>query len=83
VPLKSYVEALTWLESHVDYERVAPNRRDVPTLAPVIDTLAVLADPQDDYPTIHVTGTNGKGRRRLSREHCSGRPACGWHVHQP
>jgi dihydrofolate synthase/folylpolyglutamate synthase len=40
---------------------VAPNRRDVPTLAPVIDTLALLADPQDDYPTIHVTGTNGKG----------------------
>ncbi len=61
MPLKSYVEALTWLESHVDYERVAPNRRDVPTLAPVIDTLALLADPQDDYPTIHVTGTNGKG----------------------
>ena len=57
----SYVEALTWLESHVDYERVAPNRQDVPTLQPIVDTLTLLADPQDDYPTIHVTGTNGKG----------------------
>jgi len=57
----SYVEALTWLESHVDFERVAPNRQAVPTLAPIIDTLALLAEPQRDYPTVHVTGTNGKG----------------------
>ena len=58
---RTYVEALTWLESHVDYERVAPNRREIPTLQPIVDTLALLADPQSDYPTIHVTGTNGKG----------------------
>ena len=57
----SYVEALTWLESHVDFELVAPNRQDVPTLQPIVDTLALCADPQHDYPTIHVTGTNGKG----------------------
>ena len=57
----SYVEALTWLESHVDFERVAPNRAAVPTLAPIVDTLTLLAEPQHDYPTIHVTGTNGKG----------------------
>ncbi len=56
-----YVEALTWLESHVDFERVAPNREAVPTLEPVRATLALLADPQSDFPTIHVTGTNGKG----------------------
>ena len=57
----SYVDALTWLESHVDYERVAPNRREIPTLQPILDTLAMLADPQRDYPTVHITGTNGKG----------------------
>ena len=57
----SYVEALTWLESHIDFERVAPNRQVVPTLQPIIDTLSNLADPQLDYRTIHVTGTNGKG----------------------
>jgi dihydrofolate synthase/folylpolyglutamate synthase len=61
VRFRTYVEALTWLESHVDYERVAPNRREIPTLQPIVDTLALLADPQSDYPTIHVTGTNGKG----------------------
>ena len=58
---RTYVEALTWLESHVDYELVAPNRREIPTLQPIVDTLAMLAEPQHDYPTIHVTGTNGKG----------------------
>jgi dihydrofolate synthase/folylpolyglutamate synthase len=52
---------LHWLESHVDYERVAPNRQAVPTLQPIRDTLTQFADPQGDYPTIHVTGTNGKG----------------------
>jgi len=61
VRFSSYEAALSWLESHVDFERVAPNRQAVPTLAPIIDTLALLADPQGDYPTIHVTGTNGKG----------------------
>ena len=58
---ESYVEALTWLESHIDFERVAPNRQELPTLAPIFDTLAMLGDPQNDYPTIHITGTNGKG----------------------
>ncbi len=58
---ESYVEALTWLESHVDFERVAPNHQDTPSLAPIFDTLAMLADPQNDYRSIHITGTNGKG----------------------
>lgn len=54
-------DALTWLESHVDFERVAPNRASVPTLDPIIDTLVALGEPQRDYPSIHITGTNGKG----------------------
>ena len=57
----SYDAALSWLESHVDFERVAPNRQSVPTLAPIVDTLSLLADPQRDYSTVHITGTNGKG----------------------
>jgi len=61
VRFTAYVDALTWLESHVDYERVAPNRQSVPTLQPVRDALALFADPERDYPSIHVTGTNGKG----------------------
>jgi len=54
-------DALEWLAGHVDYERTAPTRRDVPTLAPVRDALFALGDPQLDVPTVHVTGTNGKG----------------------
>lgn len=57
----SYDEALVWLEAHVDFERVAPNHQVEPTLAPLVDTLALFADPHRDYPSIHVTGTNGKG----------------------
>jgi dihydrofolate synthase/folylpolyglutamate synthase len=53
--------ALDWLETHVDYERTTPRRRDVPTLQPIVDSLTALADPHHDYPSIHVTGTNGKG----------------------
>jgi dihydrofolate synthase / folylpolyglutamate synthase len=54
-------EALQWLAGHVDYERTAPTRRDVPTLAPVAEALRVLGDPQVDLGFVHVTGTNGKG----------------------
>lgn len=57
----AYQDALAWLESHVDFERVAPNRQDVPTLQPIRDTLALLGAPHEDYPSIHTTGTNGKG----------------------
>lgn len=57
----SYLEALAWLESHVDFERVAPNRSAVPSLDQIRLTLATLADPHHDYPVIHLTGTNGKG----------------------
>lgn len=57
----SYAEALTWLESHIDFEKIAPNRQAIPSLEPIRDTLAQFADPQDDYPSIHITGTNGKG----------------------
>jgi dihydrofolate synthase/folylpolyglutamate synthase len=53
--------ALEWLETHVDYERVAPTRRSAPTLEPIRDTLHALGDPQLDFESIHVTGTNGKG----------------------
>ncbi len=57
----TYDHALAWLETHVDYERLAPGRRDSPSLQPVRDTLALFADPHRDYPVVHITGTNGKG----------------------
>jgi dihydrofolate synthase / folylpolyglutamate synthase len=57
----TYDDALAWLESHVDYERLAPGHRERPSLQPIADTLALFADPHRDYPVVHVTGTNGKG----------------------
>jgi dihydrofolate synthase/folylpolyglutamate synthase len=57
----SYDDAVAWLESHVDYERLAPTHRDTPSLQGVADTLGLLADPHRDYPVVHITGTNGKG----------------------
>ena len=53
--------ALVWLDSHIDYERVAPTRRSLPTLDGMHEALAMLGDPQRAYPAIHLTGTNGKG----------------------
>ncbi len=58
---ETYGTALAWLESHVDFERVSPNRQSPPSLQPIVDTLTLLAEPHRDYPSIHVTGTNGKG----------------------
>ena len=57
----SFDAAVAWLESHVDYERLAPGHRDHPSLQAVADTLALLGDPHHDYPIVHITGTNGKG----------------------
>ena len=58
---RNYETALGWLEAHVDFERVAPNHADIPSLEPVRKFLAVVADPHLDYPMVHITGTNGKG----------------------
>jgi dihydrofolate synthase/folylpolyglutamate synthase len=56
-----YAGALEWLAEHVDFERVNLNRSATPTLEHVRAALAMMADPQTDYPCVHLTGTNGKG----------------------
>ncbi len=60
-PFASLSEALGWLDDHIDYERVAPTRRLLPTLSGVAAALELLGHPEQTYPAIHVTGTNGKG----------------------
>ena len=60
-PFASFDEALRWLDSHIDYERVVPTRRLLPSLDGVAAALKLLGSPQDSYPAIHITGTNGKG----------------------
>jgi dihydrofolate synthase/folylpolyglutamate synthase len=60
-PFASLGEALAWLDGHIDYESKVPNRRSLPTLDRMRELMAVLGDPERAYPSIHLTGTNGKG----------------------
>ena len=38
-----------------------PRRRALPTLDRMRALTALLGEPQDSIPSIHITGTNGKG----------------------
>ncbi len=55
-------EALDRLEALINYETV-PRAGAIEglSLEPMQRLMAALGDPQDAYPVIHVTGTNGKG----------------------
>jgi dihydrofolate synthase/folylpolyglutamate synthase len=54
-------DALVWLDSHIDFESSMPTGRALPTLDRMQALMAVLGDPQESIPSVHVTGTNGKG----------------------
>ncbi|MEM8708339.1 MAG: Mur ligase family protein [Actinomycetota bacterium] len=55
-------EALARLDALINYE-VVPRAGAIDglTLEPMQRLMALLGDPQDAYPVIHITGTNGKG----------------------
>lgn len=59
----SYEDARRFLDEHINFERLAATRP--PGEGPSLDRMrrlcALLGDPQDAQPVIHVTGTNGKG----------------------
>ena len=62
-PLETYSDAVDYLYSFVNWEierhvRYAP---ETMTLERPRTALAALGDPQQRYPTVHVTGTKGKG----------------------
>jgi dihydrofolate synthase/folylpolyglutamate synthase len=61
LPFESVDDALAWLDSHIDFEKHMPRRRLVPTLDGMRALCALLGDPQDSVPSVHITGTNGKG----------------------
>lgn len=69
---KSLADGLAWLEASIDLTKaktpVAGKTAEL-TLAPMFELLSMLGDPHTDAPTIHVTGTNGKG----STSHCATR----------
>lgn len=59
-----HAAALAYLDSHLNREAVpsiAAGRTDDLTLEPMRRLLAILGDPQRAYPSVHITGTNGKG----------------------
>jgi len=60
-PFTSIGEALAWLDKHVDFESTLPTRRSLPTLRRTRELVSLLGDPQLAFPSVHLTGTNGKG----------------------
>ena len=60
-PFEDPAEAEAWLDAHIDYERVAPTRRSIPTLDAMRELARLLGNPERSYPVLHLTGTNGKG----------------------
>jgi dihydrofolate synthase/folylpolyglutamate synthase len=60
-PFATLGDALSWLDSHIDFESKMPSRRAVPTLARMEALMSVLGEPNLSIPSVHVTGTNGKG----------------------
>jgi len=57
-------EALAWLDRHINLEAIesgAAGRHALPTLERIAALVGAMGDPQDSYPVIHITGTNGKG----------------------
>jgi dihydrofolate synthase / folylpolyglutamate synthase len=61
VPFTDLDGALEWLDSHIDFESKMPSRRALPTLDRMRALMTLLGDPQESIPSVHVTGTNGKG----------------------
>lgn len=56
----NYRQALEYLDAHINLEATA-GRIEGLSLEPIAHLTAGLGDPQSAYPTIHITGTNGKG----------------------
>ncbi|MBI5089085.1 MAG: bifunctional folylpolyglutamate synthase/dihydrofolate synthase [Actinobacteria bacterium] len=54
-----YAQALAYLDDHAGYDTTG--RIESPTLERIQQLVSAMGDPQLSYPTIHVTGTNGKG----------------------
>lgn len=58
-------EAQAWLDAHVNLESTglppgADRRATAPTLKRIEELVRLLGSPEESYPVIHLTGTNGK-----------------------
>ncbi|HVV38660.1 MAG TPA: Mur ligase family protein [Acidimicrobiales bacterium] len=53
--------AVEFLDEHINMEKMlAGERATAPTLERIRELLRLLGDPEQQYPIVHVTGTNGK-----------------------
>jgi dihydrofolate synthase/folylpolyglutamate synthase len=53
-------DGLSWLDRHINLEATA-GRIEGLSLERMRRLVELLGDPQESYPVIHITGTNGKG----------------------
>ncbi len=60
----NYSDALRFLDKHINLEAKA-GRWEGLSLDRMRSLVHVMGDPQEAYPVIHVTGTNGKGSTTL------------------
>ena len=61
LPFESVDDAVAWLDAHIDFEANMPRRRALPSLDRMRALTSLLGEPQNSIPSIHITGTNGKG----------------------
>jgi dihydrofolate synthase/folylpolyglutamate synthase len=55
-------QGLLWLEDHINLEAMShPGPHKVPTLERIREALNLMGNPEKTSPSLHVTGTNGKG----------------------
>ena len=56
----AYADAIAFLDSHLNLETVSARRVQAPTLDRIRRLTELMADPQQQFPVVHITGTNGK-----------------------
>lgn len=58
----NYTEALAYLDGYVNFERTTPDGpRAMFGLARLRELAARLGDPQEEFPSLHIAGSKGKG----------------------
>lgn len=65
----TYDDAIAYLLTFADFERTG-DFHERPDLAPMLALLAALGDPHTGRPTIHITGSKGKGSVAAMVESC-------------
>lgn len=54
-----YADAIAYIESHTSYEMTG--HLSSPSIVNMERLMGYMGDPQSAYPSVHITGTNGKG----------------------